>query len=105
MLIMFLSLNDYLLVFVSIFFISLFGLIVVRKNFILVLICLYLLLISCAFGFVVAATFIQSIHGYFYALFLLTVAASETAIGLGLLMVLHQFMGSVNLDLLYSIRG
>jgi NADH-quinone oxidoreductase subunit K len=100
-----LALNDYLLVFVSIFFISLFGLIVVRKNFLLVLICLYLLLISCAFGFVIASVFTQNIQGYFYALFLLTVAASETAIGLGLLLVLHHLTGSANLDLLYSMRG
>jgi len=101
----FLTLNDYLLVSISIFVIGLFGLTLVRQNFILVLICLDLLLVSCAFSFVVISIFTQNIQGYFYALFLLAIAAAETSIGLGLLIVLYQFKGSVNLDLVYSIRG
>lgn len=90
---------------VLVFFISFVGAMLNTHNFVLILICLDIMLLSCAFGFIVSAIVVQNAAGYFYALFLLVVAASETAIGLGLLILLFQLVGRVDLVETAITRG
>jgi NADH:ubiquinone oxidoreductase subunit K len=87
------------------FFISFIGALFNTHNFVIILISLDMMLLSCAFGFIIAAFLLRDSAGYFYALFLLVVAASETAIGLGLLILFFQVTGQSSLQEVNLVRG
>ena len=88
-----------------VFVIGLFGIFLARKNIILVLICIELILISLNLYFVLFSLYLDDILGYFFSFFLLTVAASEAAIGLAILIVFYRLRQSINLDYLSYLKG
>ena len=94
----------YLLVSVIIFIISFFGLIFNRKSILIILIAIELILLSVNIMFIVFSIYLDDIIGQIFTIFILTIAAAETSIGLSLLLVSYRDRGNIlidNFNLLY----
>jgi len=97
---------NWLLVLSSVLFaISVAGMFINRKNLILLLMCVELLLLSANFNFVAFSRFLPDIHGQVFVFFVLTVAAAESAIGLAILVVLFRERRSINVEDLSTLKG
>jgi NADH-quinone oxidoreductase subunit K len=81
------------------------GIFLNRKNVILLLMCVELLLLAANFNFIAFAHFLHDINGQVFVFFVLTVAAAESAIGLAILVVLFRERRSINVDDMSSLRG
>jgi len=87
------------------FTIGILGLFLVRKHAIMLLISLELLILAVNINFIIAAIFLDDLIGFIYSLINLTSAASESAIGLGLLIILYRIKGSISLDLISLLKS
>lgn len=94
----------YILVSVIIFMISFFGLIYNKKSILIILISIELILLSVNILFIVFSIYLDDIVGQIFTIFILTIAATETSIGLSLLLVSYKVRGNIlidNFNLLY----
>ena len=94
----------YILVSVIIFLISFFGLIYNKKSILIILISIELILLSVNILFIVFSIYLDDIIGQIFTLFILTIAAAETSIGLSLLLVSYRVRCNIlidNFNLLY----
>ena len=94
----------YILVSVIIFTISFFGLIYNKKSILIILISIELILLSVNILFIVFSIYLDDIVGQIFTIFVLTIAAAETSIGLSLLLVSYRVRGNIlidNFNLLY----
>jgi NADH-quinone oxidoreductase subunit K len=98
-------LNWLLLVSAVLFAISVAGMFINRKNLILLLMCVELLLLAVNFNFVAFSRYLDDINGQIFVFFVLTVAAAESAIGLAILVVLFREKRSINVDDLSTLKG
>lgn len=87
------------------FAISVAGIFLNRKNVILLLMCIELLLLGANFNFVAFSRFLGDLSGQVFVFFVLTVAAAESAIGLAILVVLFRNRQSINVDDLDTLKG
>ena len=87
------------------FCISVAGIFVNRKNVIILLMCIELMLLAVNMNFIAFSYFMQDITGQIFVFFILTVAAAESAIGLAILVVLFRNRNSINVDDLNSMEG
>ena len=87
------------------FFIGVSGIIFNKKNAILVLISVELMLLAINFIFLVSSVYLDDRIGQIFALLILTVAAAESSIGLGLLVVYYRIQGSVSIESINLMRG
>jgi len=87
------------------FAISVAGMFINRKNLILLLMCVELLLLAVNFNFVAFSRYLNDINGQIFVFFVLTVAAAESAIGLAILVVLFRERRSINVDELDTMKG
>jgi NADH-quinone oxidoreductase subunit K len=87
------------------FAISVAGIFLNRKNVILLLMCVELLLLAANFNFVAFSRYLGDIDGQVFVFFVLTVAAAESAIGLAILVVLFRERRSINVDDLTVMKG
>ena len=94
----------YIFVSVIIFLITFFGLIYNKKSILIILIAIELVLLSVNILFIVFSIYLDDIIGQIFTLFILTIAAVETSIGLSLLLVSYRVRGNIlidNFNLLY----
>ncbi len=87
------------------FAIAVAGIFINRKNIILLLMCIELLLLSANFNFVAFSRHLGNIDGQVFVFFVLTVAAAEAAIGLAILVVLFRQRQSINVADISSLKG
>ena len=87
------------------FALSVAGIFLNRKNVILLLMCVELLLLAANFNFIAFSRYLGDIHGQVFVFFVLTVAAAESAIGLAILVVLFREKRSINVDDMSTLRG
>lgn len=87
------------------FAIAVAGMFLNRKNVILLLMCIELLLLSANFNLVAFSRFHGDLSGQVFVFFVLTVAAAESAIGLAILVVLFRDRRSINVDDLNTLKG
>lgn len=87
------------------FLIGILGLFLTRKNAIMILICLELLILSVNINFIVGSIFLDDLLGIIYSLINLTSAASESAIGLALLILFYRIKGGISLDLISFLKA
>ena len=80
------------------FFLGVFGLFVPRKNMIIVLMAIEIILLSTIFNFVFFSSYLIDLLGNIFALLVLTLAASESAIGLALLVLHYRHKAIISLD-------
>jgi NADH-quinone oxidoreductase subunit K len=98
-------LNWLLIVSGLLFAISVAGMFINRKNLILLLMCVELLLLAVNFNFVAFSRYLDDINGQIFVFFVLTVAAAESAIGLAILVVLFRERRSINVEDLSTLKG
>jgi NADH-quinone oxidoreductase subunit K len=98
-------LSDYLILGAILFSISIVGIFLNRKNVIIVLMAIELMLLAVNLNFIAFSYFLQDTAGQVFVFFILTVAAAESAIGLAILVVLFRNIGSINVDDLNRLKG
>jgi NADH-quinone oxidoreductase subunit K len=81
------------------------GIFINRKNVLLLLMCIELLLLAANFNFVAFSRYLGQLDGQIFVFFVLTVAAAESAIGLAILVVLFRERRSINVEELDSLKG
>ncbi|WP_367607948.1 NADH-quinone oxidoreductase subunit NuoK [Legionella sp. W05-934-2] len=84
---------------------SLVGIMLNRKNIILLLVCVELMLLAVNTNFVAFAHYYNSVAGEAFVFFILTVAAAEAAIGLAIVMLLYRNRGNIDVDKLNHLKG
>ena len=100
-----LTLAHYLTLGAILFAISVVGIFLNRKNIIVLLMAVELMLLAINMNFVAFSHYLGDMHGQVFVFFILTVAAAESAIGLAILMLLFRTKSSVNVDELNSLKG
>ena len=81
------------------------GIFINRKNVLLLLMCIELMLLAVNFNFIAFAHHLGDLAGQVFVFFILTVAAAESAIGLAILVVLFRQRRSINVEDLDAMRG
>ena len=99
------ALSDYLVLAGVMFCLSIAGIFLNRKNVIILLMSIELMLLSVNLNFIAFSYFLQSLDGQVFVFFILTVAAAEAAIGLAILVVLFRNRGTINVDDLDAMKG
>ena len=87
------------------FCISVAGIFLNRKNVLILLMCIELMLLSVNINFIAFSHFLGDIHGQVFVFFILTVAAAESAIGLAILVVMFRNRDTINVGELDSMKG
>ncbi len=99
------SLSHYLVLGAILFSISVIGIFLNRKNLIVILMVIELMLLAVNMNFVAFSHFLGDLSGQLFVFFILTVAAAESAIGLAILVVLFRNMNSINVEDLDQLKG
>ena len=100
-----LTLNHFLALGALLFCLSVAGIIINRKNMIVLLMSIELMLLAVNVNFVAFSRFAGDVAGQVFVFFILTVAAAESAIGLAILVLLFRNVGSINVDDLGELKG
>ncbi|MDF2939819.1 MAG: NADH-quinone oxidoreductase subunit [Gammaproteobacteria bacterium] len=99
------SLSQYLVLGAILFGISIAGIILNRKNMIVLLMSLELMLLAVNTNFIAFSHYLNDISGQIFVFFVLTVAAAEAAIGLAILVVIFRTKRSINIQDLDALKG
>ena len=99
------GLDQYLLVAAILFTLGVAGIILNRKNIIIILMSVELILLSVNINLVAFSSFLHDLTGQVFALFILTVAAAEAAIGLAILVTYYRNRGSIAVEDINAMKG
>jgi NADH-quinone oxidoreductase subunit K len=99
------TLAHYLVLGAVLFAISVAGIFLNRKNIIVLLMAIELMLLAVNLNFIAFSHFLGDIEGQIFVFFILTVAAAESAIGLAILVVLFRNLSTINVEDLDSLKG
>lgn len=99
------SLSSYLTLAAMLFAISIAGIFLNRKNVVVLLMCIELMLLSANINFVAFSYFLNDISGQVFVFFILTVAAAEAAIGLAILVTLFRNRHTIDVEQLDAMKG
>lgn len=100
-----LTLTHYLVLAAALFSISVLGIFLNRKNVIVLLMAIELMLLAVNFNFIAFSHYLSDTAGQIFVFFILTVAAAESAIGLAILVVLFRNQLTINVEDLGSLKG
>ena len=90
---------------ILLFILGIWGFLLNRKNIIIILISLELMLLAINLNFIMFSIHLDDIIGQMFALFILTVAAAESAIGLAILVVYYRLRGTVAIEYINLLKG
>ncbi len=99
------GLSHYLILGALMFAISVIGIFLNRKNVIILLMAIELMLLAVNLNFIAFSHYLNDIAGQVFVFFILTVAAAESAIGLAILVVLFRNLRTINVDDLNQLNG
>ncbi len=99
------ALQHYLTLAAILFAMSIAGIFINRRNLIVLLMCIELMLLAVNFNFIAFSRYLGDETGQVFVFFILTVAAAEAAIGLAILVVLFRNRRSINVQELNSMKG
>ena len=99
------SQNNYLAVSMVLFLVGLSGIFLNRKNIIVLLMAVELILLAINFNFIIFSVFLDDILGQLFALLVLTVAAAESAIGLAILVIYYRIRGTIAIEFIDLMKG
>jgi len=99
------SLMHYLVLAALLFAISLAGLFLNRKNMLIMLMCIELMLLAVNLNFIAFSSYLNDLAGQVFVFFILTVAAAEAAIGLAILVLVFRRRQSINVAELDELKG
>ena len=100
-----LSLSHFLILGAILFALSVIGIFLNRKNVIILLMAIELMLLAVNLNFIAFSHYLGDIAGQVFVFFILTVAAAESAIGLAILVVLFRNLSTINVEDLDSLKG
>ena len=100
-----LALSHYLILAAILFAIGIVGIFLNRKNLIVLLMAIELMLLAVNLNFVAFSHYLHDLAGQLFVFFILTVAAAESGIGLAILVVLFRNTSSIDVDDLDSLKG
>ena len=100
-----LTLAHFLTLGALLFVLAVAGIFLNRKNVIILLMCIELMLLAVNMNFVAFSRFLDNLDGQVFVFFILTVAAAEAAIGLAILVVLFRNRGTINVAELDDLKG
>ena len=89
---------------IFLFLISTLGIDLNRRNILITLMCIELVLLSLNLNFIVFSVYLDDLYGQLFSLFILTVAAAESAIGLAIIILYYRIRGSISMDQLAILR-
>jgi len=98
-------LMDYLTIAFLLFILGVLGIVVNRKNIIILLMSIELMLLSINFLLLTVSSFIDDLNGEVFALYILVVAAAESAIGLSILIAYYRVKGSISVRFINLLKG
>ena len=99
------SLNHFLFLGAILFTIGVLGIFLNKKNLIIILMSIELILLSVNINFVAFSVYLGDLSGQIFAMFTLTVAAAEAAIGLAILVVFFRNLGSIEVQKINKLKG
>ena len=99
------SLGHYLTLGAIIFTIGVIGIFLNRKNVIVILMSIELILLAVNINLVSFSIFLQDLSGQIFTLFILTVAAAEAAIGLAIIVIYYRNKGSIRVEDIHGMKG
>lgn len=98
-------LNYYLIFAAILFCLSLLGIVINRRNLILLLMCIELMLLAVNTNFIAFSHYLNDIQGQVFVFFILTVAAAEAAIGLAILILLFRNRSTIDVAAMNLLQG
>ncbi len=98
-------LSHYLVLAAILFSIGIAGIVINRKNVIILLMSIELMLLAVNLNFIAFSHYLDDLAGQIFVFFILTVAAAEAAIGLAILVVLFRNRGSINVTDISDLKG
>ena len=99
------GLGHYLTLAAIIFTIGIIGIFLNRKNVIIILMSIELILLAVNINLVSFSIYLQNLVGQVFTMFILTVAAAEAAVGLAIIVVYYKNRGSINVEQISSLKG
>ena len=99
------GLGHYLTLAATIFTIGIIGIFLNRKNVIIILMSIELILLAVNINLVSFSIYLQNLVGQVFAMFILTVAAAEAAVGLAIIVIYYKNKGSINVEQISSLKG
>ena len=99
------NINNYLILTSTLFILGFFGILINRKNVLIILMAIELILLSINMNFIIFSIYLDDITGQLFAMFILTVAAAESATGLALLVSYYRVRGNISIEHGQILRG
>lgn len=99
------DLVKYLAVSMTLFLLGIWGIFLNRKNIIIMLMSIELMLLAVNLNFLIFSVYLDDCVGQLFALLVLTVAAAESAVGLALLVVYYRIRGTIAVEFINLIKG
>ena len=99
------ALGHYLFLAAIIFIIGVIGIFLNRKNVIIILMSIELILLAVNINMVSFSIYLQNLVGQVFAMFILTVAAAEAAVGLAIIVIYYKKKGSIHVEQINSLKG
>ena len=99
------TLGHYLSLSAVVLTIGIIGVFLNRKNVIIILMSIELILLSVNINLVAFSIYLQNLVGQIFTMFILTVAAAEAAIGLAIIVIYYKNKGSINVEQISSLKG
>ena len=96
---------QFLAVFMILFLLGIWGIFLNRKNIIIMLMSIELMLLAVNLNFLLFSVYLDDLIGQLFALFILTVAAAESAIGLALLVIYYRIRGTISVEFINLMKG
>jgi NADH:ubiquinone oxidoreductase subunit K len=96
---------QFLAVSLILFLLGMWGIFLNRKNILIMLMSIELMLLAVNLNFLVFSVYLDDLIGQIFALLILTVAAAESAIGLALLVVYYRVRGSISVEFINLMKG
>jgi len=99
------GLGHYLTLAAIIFTVGIIGIFLNRKNVIIILMSIELILLAVNINLVSFSIYLQNLVGQVFTMFILTVAAAEAAVGLAIIVIYYKNRGSINVEQISSLKG
>jgi NADH-quinone oxidoreductase subunit K len=100
-----LNINYILNIVIALFLIGVLGLVLNRKNILITLMSIELMLLAINLNFIIFSIYLDDLAGYVFVLFILTIAAAESAVGLAILTIYYRLKNTIRMDKIKSIKG
>ena len=100
-----LNINYILNIAITLYLIGVLGLVLNRKNILITLMSIELILLAINLNFVVFSIYLDDITGYVFVLFILTIAAAESAIGLAILTIYYRLKNNIQIEKIKNMKG